>query len=77
MAYEDVERVEPCVACGSRRYTFDGRDRQCVRCDPSALSSPVRVELKDTNSSKSAGEIDRWPSVRDVSACEITISSVG
>jgi hypothetical protein len=37
MAYEDVERLRPCAACGSLPYWFDGRDWRCDECEPSAL----------------------------------------
>jgi hypothetical protein len=47
MAYEDVEHLQPCAVCGSRRYCFDGREWRCVKCEPSVLESPIRVELKD------------------------------
>lgn len=51
-----------------------GRDWRCVRCEPSALSSPIRVELQDAGSPLrgDSGEFSRWPSVRRVSGCEIT-----
>jgi hypothetical protein len=41
--HEDVERLQPCAACGSRRYCFDGWDWRCIRCEPSVLDSLIVV----------------------------------
>jgi len=71
MAYEDVERLQPCAECGSRRYCFDGRIWRCVNCEPSALASPIRVEIRDDT--LDAVENSRWPSVRQVMGCEVTV----
>jgi hypothetical protein len=35
LAYEDVERLQPCAVCGSRRYCFDGRKWRCAECGAS------------------------------------------
>lgn len=74
MAYEDVERLQPCE-CGSTRFCFDGRDWQCVRCEPSALESPIRVELRDEDSRGDSGS-SRWPSVSRMIGSEVTAGSV-
>ena len=78
MAYEDVEHFQPCAVCGSRRFCFDGRDWRCVKCEPSALSSPIRVELQDKGLPPQGDSgCSRWLSVRRVSGCEITATVSG
>jgi len=59
------------------RYRFDGQDWQCVRCKPSVLESPIRVELHDEGSPQSDSGCSRRPSVRRVSGCEITATLSG
>jgi hypothetical protein len=78
MDYEDVHRLHSCAVCGSRRYCFEGRDWRCIVCEPSALNSPIRVELLelDLSPTGSSREIGRRPSVLNVSVCEITATPV-
>jgi hypothetical protein len=54
---------------GSRRYCFDGRDWRCVKCEPSVLKSPIRVELRDEGASQGDSGSSHWPSVSRVSGC--------
>jgi len=47
LRYDEMEKLGPCQACGSRRYWFDGDVWRCWNCTPPPSEGLIRVELKE------------------------------
>jgi hypothetical protein len=49
MAYEDVERLQPPAVADRGATGSTGGTGVCADCEPSALESPIRVELNEVS----------------------------
>lgn len=47
LTYDQMDRLTPCAACGSRRYWFDGTAWQCWACVPPPSPGMIYLDLKE------------------------------